>query len=75
VNRQQELAARRELKRELSSMTEDELLEAQEKAKQEMDAAEEGSGIESAKHWAAHRWINIMCWRSFGKLNVPCRHR
>lgn len=68
----EEIAERRMLRSQLERMSFDERLHEQLAAQRLFNEAPPGT---EEGHWAAHRFINITCYRSFGRLDVPCRHR
>jgi hypothetical protein len=70
--REQELGDRRLLLIRLRKLSPKALLTLQFEA---MTRMEEAPSDSERKHWAAHEFINVVSYRSFGKLDAPCRHR
>lgn len=76
MTRDEELRQRRMLRHRLSRMSPSELDLFQDKAQKELALLQHLDPQMSAEvHWAAHRFINIVAFRSFGRLDVPCQHR
>jgi hypothetical protein len=71
MTRSEEMDWRRKLLQSLNSMSEEDQRKEQLKSMDFLDRCPKGP----ARHWAAHRFINITVFRSFGKLDDPCRHR
>ena len=70
ISRDKELSERRKLISKLRKMSPYELAREQDAAGDAMFSAEAPD-----QHWAIHTYINIVAYRSFGALDVPCKHR
>jgi hypothetical protein len=70
ISRETELVERRKLINKLRTMSPNELAKEQDAAGDAMFSAEAPD-----QHWAVHTYINIVSYRSFGALDVPCKHR
>lgn len=76
MTREEEYDMRRDLTELLKSLTPEQQLKFQDEAMANLSRLQHlNTSMGTEVHWEAHRFINIVAWRSFGRLDAPCQHR